>query len=540
MSSSIERKRVDSSVIEELSGSAKRQCLTPCERGTREPCERGTSCKRAPLEHPVLRLREEQSNKSAELLFRFAKTPKSEVRRVDTLAELQALFSAETARAEKTEQNWLRQPHAKWISDMITELGPAQRRRLEAKHRYLQADNIPVEDFLGRWADVSEFASVVINLWFEDKTLSDVLSRAEELGHLGNELFSGCILEGDIVDVLTTERDINIQGLRPMVELMHGEGGKAPVYKVAADNCFQQEQNTFLPPHTIDVCEGMGSLNTTWTYLKNSDASRVDIMDDFHEQIDKALFASADVKLNLRMYLIWKFQHYVTSHHQDTHVPPHFTLYNQVSGVSLFHFLPLLVGLYVSYVGRRSAADLESILARLDNLGIGSHATLGPGQLALITPFGAHGVWVPSCKLNPQLSPFTVSLIRAAELFVRPIFDECRARLSRENWNVFLAPSSSELALLDAFSSRQAQLCAELGLSRHDWLWFVRKTWQRWRIQDDMELNADSGDDGSDSASQKDQEEACDKMAGAGVADAQEKTRVEESCTFVAKDDSGS
>ena len=28
-------------------------------------------------------------------------------------------------------------------------------------------------------------------------------------------------------------------------------------------------------------------------------------------------------------YLIWKLPHYVTSYHQDTHVPPHFTLYNQ-------------------------------------------------------------------------------------------------------------------------------------------------------------------------------------------------------------------
>ena len=28
-------------------------------------------------------------------------------------------------------------------------------------------------------------------------------------------------------------------------------------------------------------------------------------------------------------YLIWKMPHYVTSYHQDTHVPPHFTVYNQ-------------------------------------------------------------------------------------------------------------------------------------------------------------------------------------------------------------------
>ena len=32
------------------------------------------------------------------------------------------------------------------------------------------------------------------------------------------------------------------------------------------------------------------------------------------------------------------------SDHQDTHVPPHLTLYSQMSGSSVFHFLPVLVG----------------------------------------------------------------------------------------------------------------------------------------------------------------------------------------------------
>ena len=38
-------------------------------------------------------------------------------------------------------------------------------------------------------------------------------------------------------------------------------------------------------------------------------------------------------------YLIWKLPHYVTSYHQDTHVPPHFTLYNQASRVGRWHLM---------------------------------------------------------------------------------------------------------------------------------------------------------------------------------------------------------
>merc|ERR1712228_949769 len=121
--------------------------------------------------------------------------------------------------------------------------------------------------------------------------------------------------------------------------------------------------------------------------------------DDFHKSVVDSLVSSDAVMINPRMYLIWKFQHYVTSYHQDTHVPPHFTIYNQVSGVSLFHFLPLLIGLYVTYVGRKNVRMLLDVLKRLDAAGIGSQATLVPGQVALIYPCGSHGVWVPSVAL---------------------------------------------------------------------------------------------------------------------------------------------
>lgn len=72
------------------------------------------------------------------------------------------------------------------------------------------------------------------------------------------------------------------------------------------------------------------------------------------------------------MYIIWKFPGYVTSYHQDTHVPPQITLYNQASGQSVFHFLPLLVGLYVSFKGRNNVLVLAQLLKQLDERGIGT------------------------------------------------------------------------------------------------------------------------------------------------------------------------
>ena len=83
---------------------------------------------------------------------------------------------------------------------------------------------------------------------------------------------------------------------------------------------------------------GCGSLNTTFDYGGDDGAaaSGVPLLDDFWAQLDELSYGLDEtaVRLNERLYLIWKLRNYCTPYHQDVHVPPHFTLYNQVSGVS--------------------------------------------------------------------------------------------------------------------------------------------------------------------------------------------------------------
>ena len=73
--------------------------------------------------------------------------------------------------------------------------------------------------------------------------------------------------------------------------------------------------------------------------------SGVPLLDEYWATLDDALYVMGrrHVSINPRLYLIWKLQRYCTPHHQDVHVPPHFTLYNQVSGASSFHFFRLVV-----------------------------------------------------------------------------------------------------------------------------------------------------------------------------------------------------
>jgi len=263
---------------------------------------------------------------------------------------------------------------------------------------------------------------------------------------------------------------------------------------------------------------GVGSLNTTFDFASGESGSGmplperaagdrpsspeivrgrarlgVPLLDGYWERLDDASYVVGEgvARLNPRLYLIWKTSGYCTPYHQDVHVPPHFTLYNQTSGASAFHFLPLLLGEYATLVGRRDGPSrLKALLLRLDREGVGEVATLGPKQMLLILPGGAHGVYVPrpALQLPPPacpLPPFRLSVIRAAELFVAPVCDLYeRLLLSAADWATPLGLSEREAeveaATLDAFAAVQQRACAELGLSRSDWTFFATLLQRRW------------------------------------------------------------
>ena len=214
------------------------------------------------------------------------------------------------------------------------------------------------------------------------------------------------------------------------------KGEERVSHRVRRDNHFNTEGSTSAPLDELEAelkdrldsgRGGCGSLNTTFHYADESDAaeSAVPLLDGLMHRLDDLQLLHADPsswRLNHRLYLIWKLQGYCTPYHQDVHVPPHFTLYNQVDGVSTFHFLPLLAGLFATHVGRRSADELAVLLQALRERGVGELATLGPKQMLLIYPSGAHGVFVPRTTLpaNAPLPKFDFSVIRAAEIFAWP------------------------------------------------------------------------------------------------------------------------
>ena len=184
--------------------------------------------------------------------------------------------------------------------------------------------------------------------------------------------------------------------------------------------------------------DGCGCLNSIFDYRHTGDAvdlpQEIDLLHAYYNSMsavcDRYDINSACAnafELNQLIYMIFKFHHYCTCYHQDVHISPHFTMYSQTSGCSVFHFLPVLIGLYIGTNvpnGNTYSKNVADMLRELDDLKIGNVATVAPGQVVLIMPSGSHGVFVPLVErkggINSHLGvePFDVSLIRAAEIII--------------------------------------------------------------------------------------------------------------------------
>ncbi|OLQ05669.1 hypothetical protein AK812_SmicGene11106 [Symbiodinium microadriaticum] len=423
---------------------------------------------------PCLRLRAADVEAGqGELTFQFKKTPVSPTRTVTDAQEFLDILAKETRKGDATHENWLRQPARQWCKQMVAELPKDRRRRLRQRYHILEESAAAEEDFMNRWGDTSDFASAVLEYWLEDKSLEEVLERAKQLGQMEEDLFFGCFLQGSYVDSFAWAEDLCMEALRGMVKKI--EGSESFVFHTHASNCFEQAGEQ-IPVDELQPWPGSGSLNTRWDYsLKGSERTDVDLLDDYFVRMQELVEKSESVRLNKMLYLIWKMPHYVTSYHQDTHVPPHFTVYNQVSGASVFHFLPPLVGCYVTHVGRRDVSALKEVLERLDAMQLGSLAVLGPGQVALISPFGSHGVWVPSKAYNEKLPGFSVSAIRAVELFMREQLRVANWELKLPTWNQVWPENEEDEADMAAYRQAQRALCLQQNFTQKDWQWLTRK-----------------------------------------------------------------
>ena len=531
--------------------------------------------------------------------FSFEGVPSVGVHVVNTNEELVALLTKHVDTARGTHTRWARSPHAAWVQTLLGELTPEQRSELQAKQQKLR--RLQADDFLTRWTLASEFAADIVNAWLSERTLADVLAKSASFGH--GELEGGVVLAGALVREMAAAEEVSVGTLMPWVRVLtQPEAGTtstdatatastaataattaataaaaaattastacASVYRVAADNHFQSSPDTRAPLEQLEAelherlasgVGGAGSLNTTFDYGSGeSPSSRVPLLDSYWHQLDEILYGMDDATLrtNERLYLIWKLAGYCTPYHQDIHVPPHLTLYNQVSGVSTFHFLPLLVGLYASHVGRQQgAAALATLLAALRERGVGQVATIGPRQMLLILPWSAHGVYVPrvaapppaaaapsdapppasacaptaanananananastvpppsaaaaavsaaaaaasaaaAAAANAALPRFDLSVIRAAECFVWPLYEANVRRLMAStaadaSWCDFVPLSreqrEAEAHLLERFAAQQQTVLEALELTRSEWLFLASRLQERWEAEEE-------------------------------------------------------
>ena len=502
---------------------------------------------------------------STSVTLSMSRTKPTKTIQLESHADLQALFARSAKTAYETRQQWVRDPDMEWIQNLKDEIitNHDKLQQLEQLSKQVEVDggSLHDDDVFGKWELRADFATKIIHLWLEDKSLDQVLQKADELGQLRDDLKDGgLVLDGSLVRdriAATTQKNNNNnnnnndcsspssladwKNLSPLVQKLccqnkdTNEQSLVSLYRVQRHNHFiLQKRQTIefselereIQNDPVHALKGCGSLNTIYDYgtapattnhneqndndTEKSSLSGMPLLDTFYEEMEEltnGIDPTTTVELNRRLYLIWKGCGYMTPHHQDSHVPPQITIYHQLSGTSVFHFLPVLVGMYVTHLGRRthrnSVAEAQRVLYQLDQRGIGTVTTLTTGSVAMIFPFGSHGVFVPPMSKSSVSTKSTTSLstIRAAEFFVQPLLSEIQQRFLNNNsnkknhWCKNLMPlSQHDRECSKAFETAQNALLDTLNLSKQEWLFYARRMVEGWEQESQDETINDDGD----------------------------------------------
>mmetsp|Transcript_15145 Transcript_15145/g.33372 ORF Transcript_15145/g.33372 Transcript_15145/m.33372 type:complete len:116 (-) Transcript_15145:52-399(-) len=87
---------------------------------------------------------------------------------------------------------------------------------------------------------------------------------------------------------------------------------------------------------------------------------------------------------------------------------------------------------------------------------------------------GSHGVWVPSVQQNSALPAFSVSVIRAAEVFLKTIFENLKKRLKKD-WKDVMQVNKEDRERLEIYKEVQRNLRERLKLTAEDWAWMTQR-----------------------------------------------------------------
>ena len=105
---------------------------------------------------------------------------------------------------------------------------------------------------------------------------------------------------------------------------------------------------------------------------------------------------------------------------------------------------------------------------------------------------GDAGGVLESGRCTPGIAPFELSLIRAAEIYVWPLYALHERQCATADWAApfALTAEAREAAAAQsrAFAARQQAVCTELGLGRDEWFALARRLWAKWETTDGAAL----------------------------------------------------
>jgi len=286
------------------------------------------------------------------------------------------------------------------------------------------AGNREITDVKQRYQIQLGFVVTVLKELLASKSLDEIVKLSAKQKH--DSLYSQHIVH----EPRTHRKYFNYRHFYNFLQLLP-LNGKLTVEVCHACNMFRSHEISLKLPIYRQIHRRAG--HSLFMDQKSRKQNGLELVNDYHKYVEVLLGpaegVSVDSNPEVTFFYTSFFQFWDTSFSELGTV----VIYNQISGFSMIHEIPPLIGIYLQGCRRKPVEEIVKILEELKAKNIGKTTVLYPGDFLICSPFHYRAIWTPHEKFHPELIK-DVSLLRGCYVNIESLTEKYVNDLRDEDW----------------------------------------------------------------------------------------------------------
>jgi len=269
----------------------------------------------------------------------------------------------------------------------------------------------------------------------EGKDFDQVVEQCKKFGH--GKCYSQVLTVKDSEEVQWRDY-YTTREFHHLLELMPTEGYAYDVFVSQLSKIVNSKDTKFNISKFWTSQPHMGE--SIFLEEKTRGPVHIEFINDYVRYFEKLFNYNTDISVDTNGEIMFSFTDHFRMYEPGyiSDIPSSICCLNQVSGFTIVHEIPFLLGKYLALVVSEMEPDeIKSLFEKLENLDLCRSFILKPGQVLMCSPYHFRCFQTPSEAFNPELRG-EISLLRGVYLEIKSLKKKLLSQMDDAEWLNFI------------------------------------------------------------------------------------------------------